>query len=132
MNLARFVTAPIMKWLAIALAASIAANAIQVLYVWGLRHERDALTLQNSAALSANRSNMETIRELRAANEQMAGEEQNIALLTEAAETVRALATAASSDRAAAERARRAQALKSPSCRANAELPVCPGLVGAE
>lgn len=115
------------------MAASLVLNLALAVGGWLYVGKLEAETAQAKAAMvtaaGANESNMSVIEAQRGALALCVGQRDAAAKDLARAEAQREVAyTAAQSARAAARAASKA-ALQSPSCKANGDLPVCPGLV---
>lgn len=116
--------------LAIALAMSVGANTIQYFRNGSLETKLGSAQQEIDAAEVANESNASTIATVQGALAECVGQRDLIASTTELAMQAREDADKALRDAVAIRQRARSDALLEPTCIANANLPVCPGLVG--
>lgn len=121
-----------MKGLGIMLGVSVLANAGMGLYVRAVRAETANAIQSLDAAVDANASNIEAMRKLQASLTDCVGKQQKVEALQAFAEAERDKAKASAASARASIAALKATALQSATCRDNAALPVCPGLVGIQ
>lgn len=108
---------------------SAAGNVIQHYRLNACQAERALATSNVDAAVSANEANLSTIDTVQGALNACIGQRDTAAYQADVAEADRAAALRAAGAARQAQREAQRAALESPTCRANAELPVCPGLI---
>lgn len=118
--------------LALALLMSLLGNGGLWLHSRAVRAEAAQAVQSLDAAVDANASNIEAMTRLQASLTECVGKQQAVEALQVAAEVERDKAKATAANARASLAALKASALQSATCRANAELPVCPGLVGIQ
>lgn len=119
----------VIKGLGIALGVSLLANAGMGLYVRAIRAETANAIQSLDSAVEASKSNITAMQALQKALGECVGKKEELQRLSDAAQAERDKAAATAASRAQQIRDLKAKALESASCRANAETPVCPGLV---
>lgn len=118
-----------MKGLGILLGVSVLANAGMGLYIRAVRAETQNAVRNLDDAVDANKSNIEAMTKLQASLTECVGKQQDVAALALAADAIQKAGTDAAAAIRLAQRKAAQAALSDPTCAANAEIAVCPGLI---